>query len=58
MFKNPLAISVALFGCLVALAFAKGKTTSPESSLAKNKIQAARAPANLAAKPGSLRSAD
>lgn len=54
MLKNPLAISVALFSCLIALAFARAKTTSaPE----KNQIQTARIPA-ASVKPESLQSAN
>lgn|GEM_PF-3455920 len=52
MFKNPLAISLMLLSFLVALAYAKGKTTSSEH----------RTPASLShtsiVRPGSLQSAN
>jgi hypothetical protein len=59
MFKNPLAISVALFGCLVALAFAKGKTMPhpPAKNSSQIATQTARIPASVA-KPVSLQSAN
>lgn len=56
MFKNPLAISLMLLSCLIALAFAKGKTLSSEQA----KTQIHRAAASVAPAPavrsGSLQS--
>lgn len=61
MLKNPLAISIALLSCLVALAFAKGKSITPEQRL-KMQVGLARHPASItptvSVKPGSLQSAN
>jgi hypothetical protein len=55
MLKNPLAISLALLGCLVALAFAKGKSIRPEDTPQRHPASASTWHSK-AIRPGSLQS--
>jgi hypothetical protein len=59
MLKNPLAISLMLLSCLIALAFAKGKSLSSEQAknMQMHRTAASVAPAT-AVRPGSLQSAN